>query len=95
MKTPEEIEKLAKDNIFTEEGQVGFVVGYSRCLKDFMDDKHKNHNQSGVISEWQLCPKCNGEGYCMNISGSTSSSINRTCPVCSGYKLLVKPINND
>ena len=91
MKNQKEIEKLAKDSIFSEEGQVGFVVGYNRCLKDFIDDKNKV--QSGVISEWQLCPKCNGEGYCMNISGSTSSSVNRTCPVCNGHKLLVKPIN--
>lgn len=89
MKTPKEIEKLAKDSIFSEEGQVGFCVGYSRCLKDFMEDKNKV--QSGVISEWQLCPKCYGEGIVNNIG--TSSSVHRTCPVCNGAKLLVKPIN--
>jgi len=37
MKILEELEKLAKDSIFSEEGQVGFVVGYSRCLKDSVD----------------------------------------------------------
>ena len=39
MKTSDEIEKLAKDSIFTEEGQVGFVVGYNRCSLDNIDKK--------------------------------------------------------
>ena len=38
MKPHEEIEKLAKDSIFTEQGQVGFVIGYNRCLKDNLEN---------------------------------------------------------
>jgi excinuclease UvrABC ATPase subunit len=41
-------------------------------------------------SEWQLCPKCFGEGIVQNVG--TSSSIYRTCPVCNGNKTLIKPI---
>jgi DnaJ-class molecular chaperone len=43
-----------------------------------------------VISEWQLCPMCIGEGVVQNVG--TSSSIHRTCPVCNGNKTLIKPI---
>lgn len=35
---------------------------------------------------WQLCPKCAGEGVCDNIG--TSSSTHRMCPVCNGAKVI-------
>ncbi len=89
MKSSKEIEKLAKENIFTEEGQVGFVLGYNRCLKDFNEQNNNNTNKLTIISEWQLCPKCYGEGVVDNIGSSTS--LKRTCPVCNGSKLLIKP----
>lgn len=47
---------------------------------------------------WQLCPKCNGEGY---ISGThyngETLSVDRTCPVCNGEKKLARPVidNNE
>jgi len=43
-----------------------------------------------VVSEWQLCPMCYGEGVCDNIGSSTS--IKRTCPVCNGNRTLIKPV---
>lgn len=36
---------------------------------------------------WQLCPKCNGEGYLTQLMGVTSSTT-RECPVCKGAKLI-------
>ena len=35
---------------------------------------------------WQLCPKCNGEGFLFN--SSTVSSLTRTCDVCNGAKII-------
>jgi hypothetical protein len=34
MKTAKEIEKLAFDTILSEQGKLGFVVGYNCCQKD-------------------------------------------------------------
>lgn len=38
---------------------------------------------------YQLCPKCDGEGQITNYYPTTSAW--RTCPVCNGAKLLVRP----
>jgi DnaJ-class molecular chaperone len=48
-----------------------------------------------VFGEWQLCPKCNGEG---TVTEQTTSAfiatVTRTCPVCNGAKVLARPIIN-
>ena len=48
MKTAKEIEKLAFDTILSEQGQLGFVVGYNCCQKDisqeFYDKKSEEEN---------------------------------------------------
>ena len=49
MKSNEEIEKIAQDSIFTEEGQVGFVVGYNRCLKDNSENKYTEEDLIKII----------------------------------------------
>jgi DnaJ-class molecular chaperone len=88
MKTQKEIEQLAKaqysydygeDTSITDMRRNGFKDGYNQCQEDM-----------SKISEWQLCPKCFGEGEVSNVG--TSSSIYRICPVCNGNKTLVKPI---
>jgi hypothetical protein len=93
MKTKEEIEQLAESEYGTEIGSIrgsnpydlekdrknGFIKGYTQCQEDM-----------SKISEWQLCPKCFGEGEVSNVG--TSSSIYRICPVCNGNKTLIKPI---
>lgn len=47
---------------------------------------------------WQLCPKCDGEGYIpgTHYNGETLS-VDRTCPVCNGDKILARPVidNNE
>lgn len=50
----------------------------------------KSTEEKIELGEWQLCPKCNGEGQCVNIG--VSSSVFRTCLVCNGFKLLAKPV---
>ena len=76
------IEKSLTDYIKTKhsaEECFGFIDGYKKCQKDM-----------GKLSEWQLCPKCFGEGIVQNVG--TSSSMYRTCPICNGNKTLIKPI---
>jgi len=44
--------------------------------------------------EWQLCPKCNGDGNLARYnSPNLSSGIDLECDVCNGKKIIVKPIN--
>lgn len=82
MKTQEEIEQLLTDVYGSSISIIGkelFVKGYTQCQEDM-----------SKISEWQLCPKCFGEGEVSNVG--ISSSIYRICPVCNGNKTLIKPI---
>lgn len=46
------------------------------------------------ISEWQLCPKCCGDGNLLryNPSPFISTAIAPVCDVCNGAKILAKPI---
>jgi len=88
MKTKEEIEQLAKnwsegfDEEYKKLLKLVFIKGYTQCQEDMKI----------VISEWQLCPMCIGEGIVQNVG--TSSSIHRTCPVCNGSRTLIKPYLN-
>lgn len=50
-----------------------FIKGWEEAEKQ----KSKHH---------QLCPKCNGEGYCPETGTSTNAT--RVCPVCEGSKLI-------
>jgi hypothetical protein len=39
MKTKAEIEQLASEHILSENGQIGFVLGYTQCKKDMVGKK--------------------------------------------------------
>ena len=41
-----------------------------------------------VLGEWQLCPKCLGEGF---VPGK-GVSVHDVCDVCNGAKILAKPL---
>jgi hypothetical protein len=91
MKTKEEIEKLAEqlypispnpNQIIEGFERAAFKRGYILCQEDMKI----------VISEWQLCPMCLGEGQIPN--NGTSSSAFRICPVCNGNRTLIKPYVN-
>ena len=46
--------------------------------------------ETSNLGEWQLCPKCGGQG---NISTSgTSSATTTVCDVCYGAKVLARPV---
>ena len=40
MKTQEEIDQLASEHILSENGQLGFVLGYIQCQKDMVAKKY-------------------------------------------------------
>lgn len=51
------------------------------------------------LGEWQLCPKCNGQGTVSKppyLSGDvfewTSAETQWTCDVCNGAKILARPV---
>lgn len=44
------------------------------------------------ISEYQLCPKCLGEGKVLNTY--VSAAWYTICDVCNGTKTLIKPVIN-
>jgi DnaJ-class molecular chaperone len=48
------------------------------------------------FGEWQLCPKCNGEGETFQQRGTpglTAFTVGfYTCPVCNGAKVLARPL---
>ena len=47
----------------------------------------------GNVSEYQLCPKCNGEGIVTGFDyNSMTTSVTNQCGVCNGAKVLAKPI---
>ena len=45
----EEIEKLASEKILSEQGQVGFTLGYNECLKDNADKKYTDEDLRKAI----------------------------------------------
>lgn len=44
-----------------------------------------------VFGEWQLCPKCYGNGYTCTVGGYQTSTTEQ-CTLCNGAKMLVKPV---
>jgi hypothetical protein len=90
--------KQVKERICKE-----LIVGYDKLSESqkmtigFAMEKYATQYQlyvSGkseeVISEWQLCPKCFGEGT--TYTNGLSTNTTQTCIVCNGSKILVKPI---
>lgn len=46
-----------------------------------------------VIGEWQLCPKCNGDGHLYSFnSPNMIANDEAICDVCQGAKIIQKPI---
>lgn len=52
-------------------------------------------SQERYVAQWQLCPKCNGQGRISkppyvpgDVDKWTSSSISFVCDVCNGAKIL-------
>ena len=46
-----------------------------------------------IVGEWQLCPKCHGDGHLGRYnSPNTSSNACPQCDVCFGAKIIIKPL---
>lgn len=106
--TWEEYEQIVKDCgliIFSREGKMAAAVGdfiikgvrgehYPCCPEIFAETYElsslPNREEKPAVSEYQNCPKCNGEGRVLNTG--TSTSTHSLCDVCSGQKILVKPV---
>ncbi len=63
--------------------QCFFIAGFQECIKYIQSEKCINKERKNFT---QLCPKCNGEGYCPEVGTSTNAT--RVCPVCQGAKLI-------
>lgn len=46
-----------------------------------------------VFGEWQLCPKCAGNGQLFESNLTLHTSIGwKNCDICSGAKIIMRPI---
>jgi hypothetical protein len=57
MKTAKEIEKLAFDTILSEQGKLGFVVGYNCCQKDISKEFYESEEDMYNCMEYYLIYK--------------------------------------
>lgn len=57
------------------------------CMEEYASQPTGQIKQ---IGEWQLCPKCYGEG----IVPTSGTSVTKQCDVCNGNKIIQKPIIN-
>lgn len=60
----------------------------SICEIQIGDEPPPSSSLSEVIGEWQLCPKCNGDG---NLPSPSTTVMYITCDVCNGQKIIAKP----
>lgn len=75
--------------------QTHFTQGIARNIAKEIEYriKHQHPPQSKEISEYQICPKCNGDGHLGRYnSPGISSTVTPVCDVCNGAKLLIRPI---
>lgn len=91
---PEEvrIKMIEKSEFYLEPNiyQYGFYDGY-QYLRENLSAKQLEQ-QPAKEGEWQLCPKCNGNGVLpppYAIHGTGKLTI--TCDVCNGHKVLQRP----
>lgn len=61
-----------------------------KIIKDFVASQPKEV-KGGVVSEYQLCPKCFGNGW-IPTTGCYQTSTTEQCDVCYGAKTLIKPV---
>jgi len=91
------LEMIEKSNFYLDPTiyQFGYYDGYQRALLEQLKAGYAAAPAyDGVVSEYQLCPKCNGDG---NLARYNSPSMVSTdaaliCDVCNGAKTLIKPV---
>ena len=84
-KTPEEILERHTNSEDWTSGLKGDVID---AMQEYATQCQQDH--AAQTSEWQLCPKCNGDGRVT--SNGLTSSVYQQCDVCNGSKTLIKPL---
>ncbi len=61
--------------------------------KEAKNEDLENLLKKRTLGEYQLCPKCNGDGHLGRYNSPVFSSTNSlpTCDVCNGSKIIAKP----
>lgn len=75
-----------------------FLAGYEMAIEDFKQDK--GIDDKVEFGEWQICPKCSGQGIVSkpsHVAGDvntwTANATSFCCNVCNGEKILARPIS--
>lgn len=70
-----------------------------RLLKEENERLRATVEEKPVFGEWQLCPKCGGQGTVSkppyipgDINQWSSSAMSHVCDVCNGAKTIMRPI---
>jgi len=68
-------------------------------IRKFYDIELTGSKGGVVFGEWQLCPKCLGQGTVSrppglpaDIQEFSSTQINYTCDICTGSKIIQRPL---
>lgn len=104
-------QKAAKDlgGIANEVSILHRGVGYFAAMKEVFltpgkfglattqPNKSNEAIEGKQYGEWQLCPKCNGDGHLgrYNSLGYMSTTVTPQCDVCNGSKIIQKPSPNE
>lgn len=85
----ERVEELAKENYPGKEkkaGDHGVIV--RKCRKAFIKGFKAGYSTSQA--QWQLCPKCLGNGWTPT-TGGYQTATTQQCDVCYGNKIIAPP----
>jgi DnaJ-class molecular chaperone len=86
------IEKLAMDFFRTaNKNEIRFSLGWMTIFKAGFQSSQPKEVKGGVVSEYQLCPKCFGKGW-IPTTGGYQTATTEQCDVCYGAKTLIKPV---
>lgn len=74
--------------------EAGYVFGYIDGKKEAAQPPSPlPAGEQQQVGEWQLCPKCNGDGHLGRYnSPGLSTTTHPLCDVCTGAKILMKPV---
>lgn len=85
----ERIEELTSV-IFKHLNSLPYAGGYPSDWREPLAEHIIKAGYSTSQAQWQLCPKCHGEGW-LPTTGGYQTSTTKQCDVCHGNKLLAPP----
>jgi len=84
------LQKNAESEVSANFHRKHFKAGATAAITKLQGERR------GEIGEWQLCPKCLGDGNLMRYnSPNMSTTACPVCDVCNGSKIIAKPILNN